>query len=225
MLYVEIRIEGGLDAHWSSWFEHLVIVPAETGTLLVGLVADQAALYGLLARLRDLAVTLRGGDSLRLEEPACVAGGLAWGGGWSASPVGACPDHPTLTGPAGFCFGMRWEPGAAGLAGRVRFHFPAASLSFMSTALEHVEAEGAQIRCRGLGCLNTQGRYRFWLNVLARSPAPGAAAWRMKLAAPDGQSVVYDNELGRDEAAAPLTALAAGQVVYRPGRSRVSVDL
>jgi hypothetical protein len=224
MLYVEIRIEGSLDPHWSSWFEDLALVPVGAESLLAGRVADQAALYGLLARLRDLAIPLRGVDSLRLDEPAGAGGGVAWGGGWGESPAGACPDRPALAGRVKFSFGVRWEPGGAGMAGRVRFHFPAAGLSFMSVTLEHAEAEGAQVRCRGLGCLNAQGRYRFWLNVLARSAAEGGAGWRLKLAAPDGQTVVYDNEPGRSETAAPRTALAAGQIVFCPAGGRVNAD-
>lgn len=55
----EIRIEGHLDATWGDWFPGLVVTPEESGdTLLAGPVADQAALYGLLRRVRDLGVPL-----------------------------------------------------------------------------------------------------------------------------------------------------------------------
>jgi hypothetical protein len=59
MLQVEIRVKGQIDAHWSGWFEGLMIehVPHE-GTVISGEVIDQAALYGLLARLRDLGLPL-----------------------------------------------------------------------------------------------------------------------------------------------------------------------
>ena len=54
-----IRIEGLLGASWSEWLEGMSITPLETGeTLLCGPVADQAALYGLLNRLRDLNLKL-----------------------------------------------------------------------------------------------------------------------------------------------------------------------
>ncbi len=55
----QIRIRGHLDPAWSAWFDGLAITQEADGTTaLVGLVLDQAALYGLLARLRDLGATL-----------------------------------------------------------------------------------------------------------------------------------------------------------------------
>jgi hypothetical protein len=54
-----VRVEGHLDAHWSSWFDGLALVLEDDGTTtLSGVVTDQAALYGLLARVRDLGATL-----------------------------------------------------------------------------------------------------------------------------------------------------------------------
>ena len=59
MQSVEIRVKGQIDAHWSGWFEDLTITHTqEKETVLTGLVADQAALYGLLAKLRDLGLPL-----------------------------------------------------------------------------------------------------------------------------------------------------------------------
>jgi hypothetical protein len=54
-----IRIRGHLDPTWSAWFDSLTIIQAEDGTTeLAGPLVDQAALFGLLARLRDLGATL-----------------------------------------------------------------------------------------------------------------------------------------------------------------------
>ncbi len=59
MQRAEIRIEGRLDAKWAEWFEGFDFVYTETGnTILTGLVLDQAALFGLIAKLRDLGVKL-----------------------------------------------------------------------------------------------------------------------------------------------------------------------
>jgi hypothetical protein len=63
MLDVEIRVKGQIDAHWSSWFEDLAIEHVGGETLITGQVTDQAALYGLLARLRDLGLSLVSVDS------------------------------------------------------------------------------------------------------------------------------------------------------------------
>lgn len=55
----EIRIKGHLDGSWADWFEGMTITQAANGeTLLRGLVADQAALYGLLRKVRDLGLPL-----------------------------------------------------------------------------------------------------------------------------------------------------------------------
>ena len=55
----EIRVDGILDELWSSWFDGLEIT-TEPGdvTAITGPVADQAALHGLIARLRDLGIPL-----------------------------------------------------------------------------------------------------------------------------------------------------------------------
>jgi hypothetical protein len=54
-----IRIGAHLDPSWSAWFDGLTITQHDDGTTsLVGGVVDQAALYGLLGRLRDLGATL-----------------------------------------------------------------------------------------------------------------------------------------------------------------------
>jgi hypothetical protein len=54
-----IRIGGHLDESWSEWFEGLLITSRDDGTTeLNGIIADQAALYGLLNKLRDMTLTL-----------------------------------------------------------------------------------------------------------------------------------------------------------------------
>lgn len=58
-LHYEIRIEGYLEARWANWFDGLTITPDENGdTLLSGSVADQAALHGILKKIRDLGMPL-----------------------------------------------------------------------------------------------------------------------------------------------------------------------
>lgn len=55
----EIRLKGHLEPQWASWFEDLTITLEENGdTLLSGPVADQAALHGLLKKVRDLGMPL-----------------------------------------------------------------------------------------------------------------------------------------------------------------------
>jgi len=55
----EIRLKGHLDARWSAWFDGLTVTRDSDGTTLIhGLVADQAALHGLLQKTRDLGLPL-----------------------------------------------------------------------------------------------------------------------------------------------------------------------
>jgi hypothetical protein len=54
----EIRLKGHLDDRWTDWFEGLSITLEENDTLLTGPVADQAALHGLLRKVRDLGLLL-----------------------------------------------------------------------------------------------------------------------------------------------------------------------
>jgi len=57
--FYEIRIKGHLDAQWVTWFDGMTITLEENGnTLLSGPVADQAALHGLLKKVRDLGMPL-----------------------------------------------------------------------------------------------------------------------------------------------------------------------
>jgi hypothetical protein len=64
----EIRIDGVLDGRWSAWFEGLEVTSDESGqTTIAGPVADQAALHGLLAKVRDLGLKL---ISVRTIDPS-----------------------------------------------------------------------------------------------------------------------------------------------------------
>jgi hypothetical protein len=68
MLRVEIRAKGRIDKQWSTWFEGLSIAhTAQDETILSGSVIDQAALYGLLAKLRDLGLALVSVNSVDVE--------------------------------------------------------------------------------------------------------------------------------------------------------------
>jgi hypothetical protein len=59
MLEVEIRVGQAIDRRWSDWLADLTISLTGQGeTILKGAVADQSALYGLVAKLRDLGLPL-----------------------------------------------------------------------------------------------------------------------------------------------------------------------
>jgi len=71
MVY-QIRIKGHLGARWTGWFEGLTITLEEDGdTLLTGTVIDQAALHGLLKKVRDLGMPLLSVNSVEPAGKTC----------------------------------------------------------------------------------------------------------------------------------------------------------
>lgn len=55
----EIRLKGHLETRWAAWFEGLTLTNESDGTTLMqGQVVDQAALHGLLTKLRDIGLPL-----------------------------------------------------------------------------------------------------------------------------------------------------------------------
>ena len=54
----EIRVKGILDGRWTAWFEDLQVASDGDETVICGPVADQAALHGLLTKVRDLGLFL-----------------------------------------------------------------------------------------------------------------------------------------------------------------------
>jgi hypothetical protein len=116
-VHYEIRVSGVLSSSWSAWFEGLQVVSDDYGqTIIAGPIPDQAALHGLLAKIRDLALELlevrRHADPCHCHNPATgeradPASGRAptepadapnEPGGGAASPCHRCA---TQTGPAG----------------------------------------------------------------------------------------------------------------------------
>jgi len=71
MQNVEIRVKGQIDEHWSDWFDDLTVTHTEQNeTVLTGPIVDQAALHGLLAKLRDLGLPI---VSVNLSEEEMAA--------------------------------------------------------------------------------------------------------------------------------------------------------
>jgi hypothetical protein len=72
----QIRVKGQLGLEWAGWFEGLAITLDDDGdTLLTGPIVDQAALHGLLKKVRDLGLPLVSVNLVRAG-PAEVSGGM-----------------------------------------------------------------------------------------------------------------------------------------------------
>jgi len=69
MQQVEIRVKGRIQERWSEWLGDVTISHTDQGeTVLTGPVADQSALYGLIAKLRDLGLPLVSVNLLRTTD-------------------------------------------------------------------------------------------------------------------------------------------------------------
>ena len=69
----EIRIKGHLDNRWRAWFDGLTITLENNGeTLITGPVTDQAALHGLIRKVRDLGMTLITVNAITPNPPKTV---------------------------------------------------------------------------------------------------------------------------------------------------------
>ncbi len=75
----QIRIRGQLDARWADWFEGLTITLDGGDTLITGPVVDQAALHGLLKRVRDLGMPLVSVSPVEPGAPTTLGTGQAGG--------------------------------------------------------------------------------------------------------------------------------------------------
>jgi hypothetical protein len=66
----EIRLQGHLHSRWAAWFDELSLINEPDGTTLIsGLVVDQAALHGLLQKVRDLGLPLVSVTSVDPDQP------------------------------------------------------------------------------------------------------------------------------------------------------------
>jgi hypothetical protein len=68
--YYQITVRGHLDSHWSDWFDNMTITNAANGeAMLYGSLPDQAALHGVLIKIRDLGLPLLAVTTVTLDKP------------------------------------------------------------------------------------------------------------------------------------------------------------
>jgi hypothetical protein len=168
-------------------------------------------------------VCVRGADAAgNLGDVSCMLlavydpdGGFVTGVGWIQSPAGAYPSNPALTGRARFGFVSRYLPGANTPSGRTEFHFQVANLNFRSSTYERLVVAGARAQFKGTGAINNAGDYGFLLTAIdgQRPGGGGTDKFRVKIWDRATGAVVYDNQIGKDEAGNDATELDSGSIV------------
>ncbi len=73
--HYQIRVKGRLERRWEHWFDDLQLSIDHETTMLSGTLADQAALYGVLLKIRDLGLPLLSVQRLPLEEATSTPSG------------------------------------------------------------------------------------------------------------------------------------------------------
>ncbi|MCG3145691.1 MAG: hypothetical protein HONDAALG_03333 [Gammaproteobacteria bacterium] len=151
-------------------------------------------------------------------QPATVVvydpnGGLITGAGLIASPPGAYPSNPSLTGNASFAFAAKYLRGATTPTGETLFKL--GNLNFYSTSNDWLVVAGARAQLKGSGKINNAGAYGFILTIIDGqiSGGGGRDKFRIKIWDKTTNSVVYDNQINAPDSAAPTMSLASGGVV------------
>jgi PKD repeat protein len=173
----------------------------------------------------SLTVTDDDGGSDTLEYQYIVVydpeGGFVTGGGWFISPEGAYYPDPTLTGKATFGFVSKYLKGTTIPTGNTEFQFKVADLNFKSTEYQWLVVAGPKAMFKGVGTINGLGNYGFMISAVDEGLTPSTEfdLFRIKIWDMDNNdAVIYDNMLGAEDSADPITALGGGSIVIHKAK-------
>jgi hypothetical protein len=151
--------------------------------------------------------------------------GFVTGGGWIDSPPGACDfgDYCTenTIGKASFGFVSKYKKGKSTPDGNTEFQFKAGDLNFHSDSHDWLVIAGHKAMYKGTGTINGSGDYGFLLSAIDAklTPSTDVDLFRIQIKDKDnGDAVVYDNMMGKDENADPTTAIGGGSIVIHKGK-------
>jgi len=152
--------------------------------------------------------------------------GFVTGGGWINSPVGAFPANPSLVGKANVGFVSKYKKGATIPTGETEFQFKVANLNFHSTSYNWLVISGAKAQYKGSGTINGTGDYGFLLSAVDGQVSGGGGKdkFRIKITDKSTGSIVYDNQLGADEAATATTVLEGGSIAIQSSGGSLSAE-
>jgi len=143
-------------------------------------------------------------------------GGFVTGGGWINSPEGASTAFPLAVGKANFGFVSKYQRGATTPTGQTEFQFKAGNLNFHSSSYDWLVVAGARAQYKGTGKINGAGNYGFLLTAIDGQLPGGGGVDRFRIKIWDknkAEAIVYDNQMGAADNAAPTTALGGGSIV------------
>ena len=141
-------------------------------------------------------------------------GSFVTGGGHFTSLPGAYALNPTATGLAGFGFVSKYLKGATTPSGNTQFRFHAGDMTFASTAYEWLVVAGARAQYKGTGVINGAGYFGFILTAIDGDVPGGGGLDRFRIKIWDIATgiVIYDNQRGTADDAAPATAVEQGSI-------------
>jgi PKD repeat protein len=146
--------------------------------------------------------------------------GFVTGGGWIDSAAGAYAADPDLTGKANFGFVSRYEKGATIPSGQTEFNFSVAGMNFHSEEYQWLVVAGSKAKFKGDGAINGAGNYGFMLSAVDADLTPSADVdlFRIKIwDTGDGDTVVYDNQMGDADDADASTEIGGSIVIHEDG--------
>ena len=146
------------------------------------------------------------------------SGGFVTGGGWIDSPQGAYVLDSSFVGKATFGFVSKYQNGANIPTGNTQFSFKVADLKFKSTEYDWLVVAGSNAKFKGTGTINGQGNYGFQLfgfdADINTNDNKFDDKFRIKIwDKNNGDTVVYDNNIGEAEDSEPSTILGGGSIV------------
>lgn len=221
---------GILDTHtvtvywdWDTYNPNVTTSPSSTLTLSTGTrsftvsyVYSQAGVYTIRAVVADD----DGGSGEVIYQYVVVydpSAGFVTGGGWFWSPKGACQLSwcQDAEGRANFGFVSKYQKGAKVPTGQTEFQFQAGNLNFHSDAYQWLVISGPKAQYKGTGTLNGVSGYGFLLTAWDGQVSGGGGQDKFRIKIWDSYgNVVYDNQMGADDAADPTTVIQGSIVIH-----------
>jgi len=175
-----------------------------------------AGLYMVLATVTDNSNNVATGEiPVAVYDPSV---GFATGAGWFISPPGAYVADPSLTDKAHFAFVSKIDKKTAGLVtGSANFRFQAADLNFDGTSYDWLRVAGPTALMKGSGTVNDVPGFGFLISAVDGqiNGGGGIDKFRIKIWNKSTSAIVYDNQVGADENAAPTTTLGGGSIAIK----------